>query len=88
MVTTKDGSKMLFEIREDGTVNVPTKLESANIECPHITNGQGEIRPILSGNSAETPTEPLIGQCYFDRTRGIPLFWNGVGWVKADGMLP
>ncbi len=88
MVTTKDGSKMLFEIREDGTVNVPIKLESAKIECPHITNGQGEIRPILSGDSAGTPTEPLIGQCYFDRTRGIPLFWNGVGWVKADGMLP
>ena len=88
MVTTKDGSKMLFEVKEDGTVNAPSKITTARLECPVISTGQGEIRPTLSGDSGLYPTDPLIGQCYFDRTRGIPLWFNGVGWVNAQGNLP
>ena len=33
-------------------------------------------------------SNPYIGEFYFDIDKGYPLFWNGVGWVKADGMLP
>lgn len=88
MITTKDGSKMLFEVKEDGTVNAPSKITTARLECPVISTGQGEIRPTLSGDSGLYPSNPLIGQCYFDRTRGIPLWFNGVGWVNAQGNLP
>lgn len=88
MITTKDEKKVLFEVKENGEVIIPETLKTKRLEAPVITNGQGEIRPVLSGNSTSMPTNPLIGQMYFDRTRGIPLFWNGVGWVKADGNLP
>lgn len=37
------------------------------------------------GNSASRPASPYTGQMYFDETKGLPIWWNGVKWICADG---
>lgn len=43
----------------------------------------------LNGVSANRPTASVIGQHYFDTSlasgRGQPVWWNGTGFVDADG---
>jgi hypothetical protein len=39
-----------------------------------------------SGTTANRPTTALYtGKFYFDTTLGLPIWWEGPGWVKADG---
>lgn len=39
-----------------------------------------------SGTTANRPTEGLWpGRGYFDTTLGMPIWYTGSGWVKADG---
>lgn len=39
-----------------------------------------------SGTTANRPTEGLwVGRPYFDTTLGLPIWYAGSGWVKADG---
>lgn len=39
-----------------------------------------------SGTSAQRPTRGLwAGRMYFDTTLGLPIWYEGPGWVKADG---
>lgn len=39
-----------------------------------------------SGTTAKRPTTFLwAGRNYFDTTLGLPIFYKGPGWVKADG---
>jgi hypothetical protein len=44
---------------------------------------------ILSGTTAQRPSVPTdgirIGLSYFDTTLGLPIWWNGSGWVDATG---
>lgn len=39
-----------------------------------------------SGPTSDRPTSDLwAGRQYFDKTLGIPVYWNGTGWVDANG---
>ena len=39
-----------------------------------------------SGTTANRPTKNLfVSRTYFDTTLGIPIWWNGSSWKKADG---
>jgi hypothetical protein len=39
-----------------------------------------------SGTTAQRPTTLLwTGRMYYDTTLGLPIFYQGPGWVKADG---
>lgn len=39
-----------------------------------------------SGTTADRPTGTLLtGARYFDTTLGLPIWWNGTIWIKADG---
>lgn len=39
-----------------------------------------------SGTTARRPTTFLwTGRMYYDTTLGLPIFYKGPGWVKADG---
>lgn len=38
-----------------------------------------------NGATASRPTSSILGEFYFDTTTGFPVWWNGAGWVKADG---
>lgn len=39
-----------------------------------------------SGTTAKRPTSFLwTGRMYWDSTLGLPIFYKGPGWVKADG---
>ena len=40
-------------------------------------SGTTSQRPVLTADDA--------GQMYFDKTLGIPVWWNGSSWRKADG---
>ena len=37
------------------------------------------------GPSSDRPTEPTVGQKYFDTDLGKPIYWNGTEWVDALG---
>lgn len=43
----------------------------------------------LNGATASRPTASVIGQHYFDTSlasgRGMPVYWNGTGFVDAAG---
>jgi len=39
-----------------------------------------------SGTTANRPTVGLyVGRVYFDETLGLPIWYDGSAWVKADG---
>ena len=39
-----------------------------------------------AGATSERPARNLyVGQSWFDTTLGRPIWWNGSGWIKADG---
>ena len=45
-----------------------------------------KIPVILAGESTERPSvNRQIGQCFFDRTLGKPIWWKGSYWVDATG---
>ena len=59
------------------------------LDTGELTYDNHEFMYLYAGsNNANRPSTPKLGCYYFDQTRGIPLFWNGAGWVKADGNMP
>ncbi len=38
-----------------------------------------------SGNTADRPSDPVIGFPYFATDLGYPIFWNDTNWVNASG---
>ena len=39
-----------------------------------------------SGTTAQRPTKNLYeGRMYFDMTLGLPIWYDGSAWIKADG---
>lgn len=39
-----------------------------------------------SGTTAQRPTAGLYpGRTYYDTTLGLPIWWSGSAWKKADG---
>lgn len=39
----------------------------------------------MNGTTTSRPTTSILGQYYFDTTINRPIWWNGTGWIKADG---
>jgi len=40
-----------------------------------------------NGITSQRPTlNTTVGQVYFDRTLGVPIWWNGTAWVNASGV--
>lgn len=38
-----------------------------------------------NGATADRPPNPVAGQFYYDSSLGVPIWWNGSVWKKADG---
>jgi len=46
------------------------------------------VNPIcLNGITGDRPPTPYIGQIYFDTTITRPIWWNGVNWINASGVV-
>jgi len=39
------------------------------------------------GTTANRPASPVLYQRYYDTTLSIPVWWNGVNWVNAAGVI-
>lgn len=39
----------------------------------------------MNGTTSQRPPSPIIGQQFFDKTLGYPIYWSGASWVKGDG---
>jgi len=58
---------------------------------PREAGLMARVRRWINGRSGvgETSARPLappfVGYPYFDTTLGIPIWWNGTGWVDATG---
>lgn len=53
-------------------------------------NKNGEYRkvqPIYSGATAQRPTDAVIGFQFFDTSINKPIWYNGTGWVDANGNI-
>lgn len=37
------------------------------------------------GPTVFRPATPATGQYFFDTTVGLPIWWNGTGWINAAG---
>lgn len=37
------------------------------------------------GTTANRPSSPNTGECYFDTTLGYPVWYTGAAWVDATG---
>lgn len=65
---------------DDGTVIVPAWASFFNSVFV-ILNALTQ-----SGVTANRPVNLLwVGRVYFDTTLGLPIWYKGPGWVKADG---
>lgn len=56
-----------------------------------VKDENGNNNVLLSGKNGTTsnrPTNPLIGEIYYDTTIGKPIWWNGSAWVDASGNVP
>ena len=51
-------------------------------------DGENYARPVMQlvGDETNRPINPPIGTMYWDTVYNMPIFWNGVTWVKADGI--
>ena len=88
------GFKLLFENTLKGYLAVTTNSVGLSNDFSgkglylkddgSITYGDNNI---CTGRT-DIPNNPGIGDMYFNQGKGIPLFWNGVAWVKSDGNLP
>jgi len=53
---------------------------------PHaVTASQTGAVALLSGATASRPAAPATGTMYFDTTLGMPVWYDGSGWVDATG---
>jgi len=42
-------------------------------------------RTLSAGATAERPLGPVVGQTFYDKTLGVPIWWNGTVWKNAAG---
>ncbi len=53
---------------------------------PHaVTAAETGAVPLISGDTASRPATPATGTMYFDTTLGMPVWYDGSGWVDATG---
>ena len=58
-----------------------TNQSSVMMSPKHASSGApAVVLPTSQGN----PT-PDVGQCYFDKKLGLPLWWDGSDWVDSTG---
>ena len=39
----------------------------------------------MNGNTASRPTSSVVGQFYLDTDLGMPVWWDGTGFIDAQG---
>lgn len=79
----KNGEKYR-EVFEDPLDKQNTLLKMAKKRA-YVDAHEGSYH--ASGDTASRPSSPGIGLMYFDTDLGIPIWWNGNGWVDATGTL-
>lgn len=40
---------------------------------------------IIHPSGANRPSQPNVGECFFDTSINKPIWWNGSSWVLSDG---
>lgn len=40
---------------------------------------------IIHPSGAHRPSQPNVGECFFDTSINKPIWWNGSSWVLSDG---
>lgn len=64
----------------------PDKFVAAEHHRLHSTLAELVTDLTSSGTTANRPTARLyVGRFYFDETLGLPIYYDGAAWVKADG---
>jgi hypothetical protein len=64
----------------------PDQFISAEHHRLHATVAELITDLTSSGATAQRPVTRLYtGRFYFDTTLGLPIWYEGPGWVKADG---
>lgn len=49
----------------------------------------GEWMPVVVSTAGDTrPPDPVTGAMHFDTDLGQPVWWNGAGWIDANGETP
>lgn len=70
--------------------DLPVEAFKAKWTTPWV-NWLAQVRLVCfdlqnAGTTALRPTTSLYtGKFYFDTTLGLPIYYKGPGWVKADG---
>lgn len=63
--------------------------DAQNSGAPMAKFADGNTAPFQMARSGATGARPIaglfVGYSYFDTTLGLPIFWTGSAWVKADG---
>lgn len=44
-----------------------------------------DVNSIIHSSGANRPSQPKIGECFFDTSINKPIWWNGSSWVLSDG---
>ena len=67
------------DVTQNGKMSIPWSEFMSNVQ--RLLGGLVE-----SGTTAQRPTKNLYsGRMYFDETLGLPIWYDGSAWVKADG---
>lgn len=74
------GNAISLTVQTDGSAYLPAQTELVG-----STQSQTLLLPPQAGITADRPATGAVGQIFFDTTLGLPIWWNGAIWVKADG---
>ena len=50
-----------------------------------LPDTNGVLAVTVAGATIDRPVAPLTGFLYFDADLGLPVWWDGAGWVNALG---
>ena len=71
----KESYRIHISIAEDTSTGKAT-IKNVVTKCQYVDKFAGPL--------TDLPTESFIGQVYFDRTNGEPLFFDGGNWIRSN----
>lgn len=76
----------IFKIRERrrGTSN---PIDSLSISKHEIDTHKKRMKNFVLDAATVRPSNPVIGQCFFDAELGRPIWYNGTIWVDSTGIV-
>lgn len=75
-------SGVLVRLRNDDSVRLPVQVLNSG--------GINSVEPLnypWSGLTAGRPSNPRVGEQFFDTTLNRPIWFNGFNWTRADGTI-